>query len=766
MTFFANDNNTQQDSNIYDIFGDSSNDVIANDQIYEKENNKQELVNNQPININQNDNNTQLVEIKVREYEDKNPDLLLQLQNTIGKRKYNKLTFNEKYLLFRYFLEDIDNKIKDTLFSQNNNKNKSNKFIKSLLEYYRQNITYSGNNLNELDYYYVAPFVFFFNAKILDPTNEKHYTSSMLEMINNRINKKRFKWDETRELNDLEDIKQRIIFYKENYNDIYKNIESSFNTEDFEIMSLSQKCALLRIFIDGILKEKYNSITSKDAQKKLILETNKIYQNISKPNNFSYDWFISVYHRFEDRVVIADLITNYEKQNQQKVMDIINYVGNEQYSNLSLIKKYATLKILLSDTCQNLFNTLNSTESNRDFTTMILDDINEYFEDTFLLSDINEVAEALLKVYNNMLININKEKQQILKEEQAQAQQIQNQQTNIQQQVVQQQIMQQQALQQQMIQQNQPQQSAQQTTQQEIEQQALKQMLIQQQMQQQAQQQKVQQAQAQQIQNQQTNIQQQVAQQQTMQQNVQQQNIQQQQTMQQQNQSQQLQQQNQNFMQALMQQQSQQQVQQSLQQTTQQEIEQQALKQMLIQQQMQQHVQKPQQQAIQQNQSQQQNHGLMQALMQQQMMQQNQPQQQNQDFIQALMQQQMMQQQKIQPQNSGKIDFQLAYPTNDNDIIYFAGYKDDSKEDISLYKMTMGKFKSNQEQFIKNYRILTYKNKDGNIVPALITEKYYNEKCSGSKKICLSMIKETLNELKLSNVPDKISAFKGISTKK
>ena len=734
MTFFANDNNTQQDSNIYDIFGDSSNDVIANDQIYEKENNKQELVNNQPTNTNQDDNNTQLVEIKVREYEDKNPDLLLQLQNTIGKRKYNKLTFNEKYLLFRYFLEDIDNKIKDTLFSQNNNKNKSNKFIKSLLEYYRQNITYTGNNLNELDYYYVAPFVFFFNAKTLDPTNEQHYTSSMLEMINNRINKKRFKWDETKELNDLEDIKQRIVFYKENYNDIYKNVESSFNTEDFEIMSLSQKCALLRIFIDGILKEKYSSIASKDAQKKLILETNKIYQNISKPNNFSYDWFISVYHRFEDHVVISDLITNYEKQNQQKVMDIINYIGNEQYNNLSLIKKYAILKILLSDTCQNLFNTLNSTELNSDFTTMILDDINEYFEDTFLLSDINEVAEALLKVYNNMLISINKEKQEILKEEQAQAQQIQNQQTNIQQQVAQQQMMQQQA-----------------------------------------QQQKVQQAQAQQIQNQQTNIQQQVVQQQTMQQKVQQQNIQQQQMMQQHVLQQQMIQQNQ--------------PQQSVQQTTQQEIEQkqilqkeleqQSLQQMLIQQQIQQHVQKPQQQAIQQNQSQQpqqQNQGLMQALMQQQMMQQqamqqqmmqqNQPQQQNQDFIQALMQQQMMQQQKIQPQNSGKIDFQLAYPTNDNDIIYFAGYKDDSKEDISLYKMTMGKFKSNQEQFIKNYRILTYKNKDGNIVPALITEKYYNEKCSGSKKICLSMIKETLNELKLSNVPDKISAFKGISTKK
>ena len=746
MTFFANDNNTQQDSNIYDIFGDSSNDVIANDQIYEKENNKQELVNNQPTNTNQDDNNTQLVEIKVREYEDKNPDLLLQLQNTIGKRKYNKLTFNEKYLLFRYFLEDIDNKIKDTLFSQNNNKNKSNKFIKSLLEYYRQNITYTGNNLNELDYYYVAPFVFFFNAKTLDPTNEQHYTSSMLEMINNRINKKRFKWDETKELNDLEDIKQRIVFYKENYNDIYKNVESSFNTEDFEIMSLSQKCALLRIFIDGILKEKYSSIASKDAQKKLILETNKIYQNISKPNNFSYDWFISVYHRFEDHVVISDLITNYEKQNQQKVMDIINYIGNEQYNNLSLIKKYAILKILLSDTCQNLFNTLNSTESNSDFATMILDDINEYFEDTFLLSDINEVAEALLKVYNNMLININKEKQEILKEEQAQAQQIQNQQTNIQQQVVQQQMMQQQAMQQNQLQQ--PQQQNQ----------GLMQALMQQQiMQQQAQQQKVQQAQAQQIQNQQTNIQQQVAQQQMMQQNVQQQNIQQQQTMQQQNQLQQPQQQNQDFMQDLMQQQSQQQVQQSVQQTTQQEIEQkqilqkeleqQSLQQMLIQQQIQQHVQKPQQQAIQQNQSQQ-------------------PQQQNQGLMQALMQQQMMQQQKIQPQNSGKIDFQLAYPTNDNDIIYFAGYKDDSKEDISLYKMTMGKFKSNQEQFIKNYRILTYKNKDGNIVPALITEKYYNEKCSGSKKICLSMIKETLNELKLSNVPSKISAFKGISTKK
>ena len=28
------------------------------------------------------------------------------------------------------------------------------------------------------------------------------------------------------------------------------------------------------------------------------------------------------------------------------------------------------------------------------------------------------------------------------------------------------------------------------------------------------------------------------------------------------------------------------------------------------------------------------------------------------------------------------------------------------------------------------------------------------------------MIKETLNELKLSNVPEKISAFKGIATKK
>ena len=663
-----NDSNTKQNIDSYDIFatstGDSNtNSSIINDDIYvnkniELNNNKN---NNTQQNITEQDYNTQTVEIKVQEYEDKNPNFLLQLKDIIGKRKYNKLSFNEKYLIFRYFLEDIDNKIKNLLLSQNNKKKKA--FIKSLLKYYQQNITYLGNNLNELDYYYIAPFIFFFNAKILDPTNTNHYTNSMIEMINNRINKKKIRWNDTIEFNDLENIREKVIFYKTNYPDVYENIKSLFTTEDIKIMPLTQKCALLRIFIDGILKDKYQNAKSKDLQKKLITDANKIYQKISKLTNFSYYWFIFIYHKFEDYVIIDSLIKEYEKQNQQKIIQLINYLGNERYNKLSLIKKYTLLKVFLSDTCQNLFKAFDYEELNNEFTLTIVNDVDRYFEDTFSLADTDEVIEALLRIYNNILLDANKEKQKILEEEKIkeQEQQAQNQQQIMQQQMIQQQPQQQ--VQQQPIQQNQ-----------DIMQALMQQQIMQQQM-----------------------IQQQL-QQQPMQQN---------------------------------------QPQQSVQQTTQQEIEQQALKQMLIQQQIQQHVQQPQQQT--------------------------------QDIMQALMQQQIMQQQTqqtAQTQNNEKIDFKLAYPTRNDEIIYFAGYKDDKQEELSLYKMTMAKFQGNQEQFIKNYRILTYKNEDGNMVPILITEKYYNEKCNGSKKTCLSMIKETLNELKLSNVPEKISAFKGIATKK
>ena len=99
-------------------------------------------------------------------------------------------------------------------------------------------------------------------------------------------------------------------------------------------------------------------------------------------------------------------------------------------------------------------------------------------------------------------------------------------------------------------------------------------------------------------------------------------------------------------------------------------------------------------------------------------------------------------------------------------IIYFAGYKDKDKKQLTLYKMKKGKFEEKKDQFMKTYNVLSYKNSEGKTIPVMITEEHYNDVCEGSKEKCLSMMKETLFELKTSKVSSKIKAFKGITTAK
>ena len=460
------------------------------------------------------DNNIQLVELKVREYEENNFNFIIELQNIIGKRKYKRLSFNEKYIIIRYLLEDIDNHIKDSLITKS--KIEQNKFIKYVLKYYNKNIQYTGNNLNELDYYYATPFTFFLNAGILYPKHKEHYTESMLNMIHNRINKSNELWgNNDTQLNDLEVIKQRVNFYKKVYPDIYQNIKKSFENSEFELMSFSQKCALLRVVIDGILRDEYNNFKSKELQKRFILKINKIYENISKLNNFSYDWFITVYYRFEDHIKIQKLIDEYEKNNNKIVIDIINFMGNEQYNNLSLVKKYALLKCYCCEAVQKVYLSINDDEIKKEFFLNIYSDIKKYFFNNYFLNDIEDVSNTLIEIYSNEFSSIdndilenNEQNNQNYSQNQQQITQSQNQQqitqsqnqqqitqSQNQQQIMQQQMMQQanqqqmtqqQMMQQQMMQQaNQQQMTQQQMMQQQMMQQADQQQMIQQQMMQQ-----------------------------------------------------------------------------------------------------------------------------------------------------------------------------------------------------------------------------------------------------------------------------------------
>ena len=290
--------NTSRDIDNYNIFDANNNNV---------NNIEKNRINN--INSSQNSNNQNIasnmnsIVLKIQNYEENNQNLIIQLKNILGDKKYNTLTYHEKYVLIRYLLEDIDKNIKEKFLNQSNSDKKV--FINLILKYYRENIKYTGNNLNEFDYYYITLFTFFLNAKILFPQQSQYYTLCMLQMINNRINKTNELWNnKNSKLNDLEIIKNKIDIYKKTNKDIYENYKSSFTKKEFELMSLSQKCAVLRVVIDGILKEEYNNTKSKEIQKQIIIKVNKIYENISKLNNFSYDWFISVYNIFENHIKI------------------------------------------------------------------------------------------------------------------------------------------------------------------------------------------------------------------------------------------------------------------------------------------------------------------------------------------------------------------------------------------------------------------------------------------------------------------------------
>ena len=565
--------NTSRDIDNYNIFDANNNNV---------NNIEKNRINN--INSSQNSNNQNIasnmnsIVLKIQNYEENNQNLIIQLKNILGDKKYNTLTYHEKYVLIRYLLEDIDKNIKEKFLNQSNSDKKV--FINLILKYYRENIKYTGNNLNEFDYYYITLFTFFLNAKILFPQQSQYYTLCMLQMINNRINKTNELWNnKNSKLNDLEIIKNKIDIYKKTNKDIYENYKSSFTKKEFELMSLSQKCAVLRVVIDGILKEEYNNTKSKEIQKQIIIKVNKIYENISKLNNFSYDWFISVYNIFENHIKIQKLIEEYEKNNNNLINNIIDSIGNTEYNNLSLVKKYALLKCCSCDLSKKAYSLLNE-KSRKDFICDICDDIKKYFYDSYSLSDIEEVSDVLITCYNQEIKTI-EESSNFLNQDIANK--------NISQQVQQQ---------------AQPQ----------------------------------------------------------------------------------------------VQQQAQPQVQQQLQQQVQQQLQQQ---------------------------------------------------------VQPQAQQQNM-----------KIDFKLSMPLQDDKIIYFAGYKNKDNNDITLYKMSKEKFDNNKEEFIKKYQILTYNNENKNPTPIIISEKYYNKYCNGSKNICLSMIKETLQDIKLSNIPNKIQAFKNVSTKK
>ena len=656
----------------------SNNINIQNNESNELKNIKEEYT--QYIDNNSNLDLQELLDLKVQEYQEKYPECIENLIEVLKDKKYNKLSNDIKYLLIRFLAEDANTEFLEKYNSYNNEEKL--KIINSIIADYKKYIHYDNINLDELDYYYITPFILFLNRENENKSRRRRYLFEMKAMINNRIEKKNIDNEiESGNFNDLDRIKRRIEWYQKTYPDVFANFKKSFTKDEFNIMSLGQKCILLRILTEGVIKNYYQNLPNEYEKQKFILEISKLYKKESKENNFSYDWFFSGFLKFEDYLKMRESLIKYEKKYITTVNKIKDAIGEAEYQDMPIVQKYAVLKYLTEPIIQNIMQVVDNKENESTFIHTLCDNFAYIFDKDISIRTFNAI-------YNKIQKDLYDDYQQILQQQNvSQAQLYQNKSEEI---VPQQQSIMQNSL---LSQQNMQSKLQENITQQQL-QQNIQETVSMPQLQQNIQHQNTMQKQIQNANNQ-HNIQQQIQERIKKQQELQQQHIVQQQKMQKE----------------IIQQATQKQTQ--LQQNAQTNIAQNVQNSQLF-------------------------HNNTTSLL---------PQQSN-----------------INNKNQKLV---LADDNiNGDTIIYFAGYKDKDKKELTLYKMRKSKFEEKRDHFINAYNILSYRNREGKIIPIIITEEHYNNICDGSKEKCLAMIKETLFELKTSNVSDKIKAFKSIKTVK
>lgn len=715
VKYIVEDDDLMQEKKLEELVNKITNNNINVVEQYLKDNNEYLNTNRTIIDqnyTNENNNLQDLLELKLKEYKTKYPTHIEEVIRILKEKKYNNLPNDIKYLLIRYLAEDAD------IYFQENYNSKTDEeklaILNKIISDYKKYIKYENITLDELDYYYITPFILFLNRENSNSKNRKKYILEMEEMIDNRIKKQNVD-DEIEtiagEVNDLDKISRKIALYQQAYPDIFKNFKKSFSNEEFQIMSLGQKSILLRILTESQINKYYQELDNDYERQKFIRDIAELYEVESKENNFSYDWFFSGVLKFEDYLQIRKYVSEYEKQYPALVKDIIGAITKEKYDNMYMLNKYALLKYLLEPVIKNSMKNIDN-ENMALFINNIYDNFLYIFDKNMTLKSFNilykNMQEHLYNSYQELLTqqqlnndNLNKnlaytnsvldKKNQMLDKLNITFQKSDNNKAE--------------------------------ADHNSIDNKNIQQISVQQQM-----------------------PQQQMSQQAMLQQQMQKQQMMQQQQMQQQQMPQQ----------QMMQQQMMQQQPISQQQMPQQAVQTHLNAQQMIEQKIKQQQDLQQQQIMQQQMLQKQ---MMQQAMQQQMMQQQ-------------MQQQMLQQQMLNNNifNNEQIKEDKLVLAGDNvdgdTIIYFAGYKDPEGKILSLYKMKKAKFDENRDKFIQRYKILSYKNNDGKVIPIIITEEHYNDVCDGSKEKCLSMMKETLFELKTSKISSKIKAFRNITTNK
>ena len=399
-------------------------------------------LNNTDNRINNNlalDNNTnnatvnlqELLELKIQEYKKKYPECIENLIQILGEKKYNKLSNDIKYLLIRFLAQDADIYFLDK-YNSCSNEDKF-KIISDIISDYKRHIHYDNVNLDELDYYYITPFILFLNRESENNGKRRRYLSEMKEMINNRIEKKDIESEiESGSFNDLDRIKRRVAWYKKTYPDIFKNFERSFTEDKFKIMSLGQKCILLRILTEGAIKNYYQQLPNEYEKQKFILEISKLYTIESKENNFSYDWFFSGSSKFEDYLQMRESLIEYEKSYATAVDKIKKVVGESKYQDMPVAQRYAILKYFTEPIIQDTMQVINNDENESSFINNLCDNFAYIFDKNISIRTFNAL-------YNKMQKDLYNDYQQSL---QQQVSQQQLQQAQLQQQMQQQAMMQ------------------------------------------------------------------------------------------------------------------------------------------------------------------------------------------------------------------------------------------------------------------------------------------------------------------------------------
>ena len=158
-------------SNLEIITDDYQNAINENtNKSYTDQNVKENNINNSVYNNLDNSINSdasfdlqELLDLKIQEYKKKYPECIESLIEILGEKRYNRLSDDIKYLLIRFLAEDA---VSEFLEKYNICTNEEKlKIINNIITDYKRHIHYDKVNLDELDYYYITPFILFLNSE-------------------------------------------------------------------------------------------------------------------------------------------------------------------------------------------------------------------------------------------------------------------------------------------------------------------------------------------------------------------------------------------------------------------------------------------------------------------------------------------------------------------------------------------------------------------------------------------------------------------------